>query len=415
MDRQHEAHGFSALPSGAGRPPSGQVNPLLREDTTIMDERTISSARVLFTSVRDDGPLPIPDDFLHTDGRRMPPFDSPRVLKLGAVALWAVLVVFGAAAYVIPTAPHSQDMSPLDAIGLVQDHFGNGALEDEKIEIVGFVSWRTHPKKCWDFSHHKSYTAPHSGMPLRIHDCMDDPDKFLIPVKGTGPIKIVKDDLGKTYPYCLDAPGGMQLQFWNCSGAPEENLMFLPNQKGMGTYRLEKNLTMCVDVPNNDGANGKMLQMWNCHIKAFDQHFSVHAPVNCEWGQWGRWAACSAHCGGGERRRARAKAYGVTVQKSSTGQSYFYALKKLDRPHGGGKDCPGAQQEKEICNTHQCTDTNGQKAESSLSAQTQFAASAPETTIAPVHNGVRALHDQFQGVVFAACLATVYFRTLAIC
>merc|ERR1712190_569044 len=111
---------------------------------------------------------------------------------------------------------------------------------------------------------------------------------------------------------------------------------------------------MCVDVPNNNPKNGHMLQMWNCHHRTYDQHFSVHAPVNCEWGEWGEWAPCSAHCDGGQRQRARAKAFGVTVQKSSTGQSYFYALKKLDRPHGGGKDCVGAPQQKQSCNVHAC-------------------------------------------------------------
>merc|ERR1712151_1177059 len=128
-----------------------------------------------------------------------------------------------------------------------EDGLGDSSLEDEKIEIVGHVVWRTHPEMCWDFSHTRHFTTPQSGMTLRIHKCTEQPDRFLIPVKGTGPIKIVKDDHGGTYPFSLDAPRGTELQFWNCSQAPKENLMFLPNAQGKGTYRLEKNLSMCVD------------------------------------------------------------------------------------------------------------------------------------------------------------------------
>merc|ERR1712190_581961 len=135
---------------------------------------------------------------------------------------------------------------------------------------------------------------------------------------------------------------------------------------------------MCVDVPNNNPKNGHMLQMCNCHHRTYDQHFSVHAPVNCEWGEWGEWAACSAHCGGGQRQRARAKAFGVTVQKSSTGQSYFYALKKLNRPHGGGKDCQGEPEQEEVCNAQVCTET--EEIEPTAKRAAAFNAFAPTTT-----------------------------------
>lgn len=415
MDRG-ELHGFSTLSLDERRTTAkGQFRSLLGTSPMVADERTIPSARALEVGF-NPGYGRHDEEFCSGNLLRLPPLDGPQVFRFGTVAVCGVLLVFAAVAFVKPTQTYPQDLFALDVIGLAQEHFvNNDALHDEKIEIVGYVSWRTHPRKCWDVSHSANYSVPHSGLPLRIHDCVAEPDKFLIPVKGTGPIRIVKDALGNTYPFCLDSPRGTELQFWNCSQAPQKNVLFLPNSRGMGTYRLEKNLSMCVDVPNNDAKNGKMLQMWNCRAKTFDQHFSVHAPVNCEWGEWGEWAKCSALCDGGERKRARAKAYGVTVQKSSTGQNYFYALKKLDRSHGGGKECSGSATMGEHCNTHHCSDSQDSRVMISEPDNVKQHASdrEPETTKRPVKSSNRGLHGNFMGLMLSALLLVSSSRTSA--
>lgn len=219
-----------------------------------------------------------------------------------------------------------------------------------RIEIVGTVSWRTHPGKCWDYTHRQVNPTPHPGMQLSIYDCVEKPDKFIVPVKGTGSIKIAGDER-----WCLDAPGGAQLQFWDCDKANQANVRFIPNKSGIGTYRLASKPNKCIDVPNHDPANGNRLQMWRCvDENDEDMHFSIHAPVDCKWASWDAWTNCSEVCGGGERTRQRTKSYGVVVRKSDSRESLFYPLKKLTRPHSGGKECEGESLDSQECNTHSC-------------------------------------------------------------
>ena len=61
--------------------------------------------------------------------------------------------------------------------------------------------------------------------------------------------------------------------------------------------------------------------------------FSVTEPVDCVWGDYGKWSACSKSCGGGEKTRSRAK-----------------ATEKVN----GGNECLGEATQTETCNTALC-------------------------------------------------------------
>ena len=52
------------------------------------------------------------------------------------------------------------------------------------------------------------------------------------------------------------------------------------------------------------------------------------------WAKWQFWGACSAECGGGERKRYRECAAPASAH--------------------GGNGCPGSVEEGEPCNTHAC-------------------------------------------------------------
>ena len=63
---------------------------------------------------------------------------------------------------------------------------------------------------------------------------------------------------------------------------------------------------------------------WTCIL------FSVDGV----WAKWQFWGACSAECGGGERKRYRECAAPASAH--------------------GGNGCPGSVEEGEPCNTHAC-------------------------------------------------------------
>ena len=59
----------------------------------------------------------------------------------------------------------------------------------------------------------------------------------------------------------------------------------------------------------------------------------VELEVDCEWGSWGEWTACSADCGGGRKSRSRP----VATPASD-----------------GGKPCEGNSTQWENCNMQTC-------------------------------------------------------------
>jgi hypothetical protein len=185
-------------------------------------------------------------------------------------------------------------------------------------------------------------------MQVQLYDCLDKPDRFLLPVRGTAPIRIAGNES-----FCLDAPGGSQLQFWTCKEAPEMNVMFESDPQGQGRYRL-RDRGMCMDVPNGDDAPGNFLQMWPCASAGVNMRFSVHAPVDCEWSEWEDWGKCSEPCGGGHTIRARRKIHGLHLRRANTQEHIFYGLKTMNKPLFGGKKCTGETNDMKPCGTAKC-------------------------------------------------------------
>ena len=64
------------------------------------------------------------------------------------------------------------------------------------------------------------------------------------------------------------------------------------------------------------------------------KHYFLEPPVDCSWGDWSEYSACSVTCGGaGTQTRTRSKA----VEAS-----------------GGGFDCAGPTEETTSCNNGEC-------------------------------------------------------------
>uniref|UniRef100_A0A7S1RJV6 Ricin B lectin domain-containing protein n=1 Tax=Alexandrium catenella TaxID=2925 RepID=A0A7S1RJV6_ALECA len=155
-----------------------------------------------------------------------------------------------------------------------------------------YIAWAQHPDKCWDV------VRPHgtqNGMKLQMWDCANVKDKFMVPAGGFGPIKLASDP-----EYCLDAPGKTNLlQFWKCSEAPRENILFTVPKASQGLIHPANHSGKCLDVPDGDTSNGRRVQQWNCSSegdRSRDMQFVIHWPVTCEWGPWSEWSNCSSAC-----------------------------------------------------------------------------------------------------------------------
>ena len=62
----------------------------------------------------------------------------------------------------------------------------------------------------------------------------------------------------------------------------------------------------------------------------------INNSVDCTWGPWGSWSACSKTCGGGTRTQTR--------------------IKSVVEANGG--DCIGKNQQEETCNQEKCRKYN---------------------------------------------------------
>ena len=60
--------------------------------------------------------------------------------------------------------------------------------------------------------------------------------------------------------------------------------------------------------------------------------YNFHRTVDCSWLDWSDWSACNQTCGGGQRYRIRVSSPALY----------------------GGKNCSGASEEKETCNSQPC-------------------------------------------------------------
>uniref|UniRef100_A0A7R9ZYT5 Uncharacterized protein n=1 Tax=Pyrodinium bahamense TaxID=73915 RepID=A0A7R9ZYT5_9DINO len=242
----------------------------------------------------------------------------------------------------LPAIPTSMLTSLRTAVG------GGG----RDLEFSAYISWRRHPSKCLDCSHRRiEHWAPHAGMPLQLLDCLEEPDLFLLPLQGTGAIK-----LNGYEGLCLDAPELTHLQFWDCMEAPSMNLRFVLDESATtGSFRFDAPRGMCLDVPNSSPKNGNRLQVWPCtREKAGDETFDIHVPIDCKWEQVGEWGSCSEVCGGGHQGRPRHRVYGAHLRNATTGESNFYVLKEFSSAQWHGKDCQGDNFQLRSCNTQEC-------------------------------------------------------------
>lgn len=94
--------------------------------------------------------------------------------------------------------------------------------------------------------------------------------------------------------------------------------------------------------PTNGGesCDGAMKEVRACNEAKYQKEecgleAAVEDPVDCVYGEWSAWGACSASCGGGQTQRSR--------QINS-------------RPENGGRTCDGLLEEIKGCNSHLCSE-----------------------------------------------------------
>jgi len=180
-------------------------------------------------------------------------------------------------------------------------------LHDDKYAAWTTFRWAKHPTKCLDVA------GENIGSQLQIWTCSDrfpKKQRFIVPqTNSAGEIRWATDP-----GLCLDNAGGngITLQMWNCSMIPKKNRMFLisPDGKGHSRIRLAARPSKCVDIPMGKTDNGWKLQLWDCDDvsgKGREDNiaFSTITVVNCHWGGWSTWSACSVTCGGGSHIRSR--------------------------------------------------------------------------------------------------------------
>jgi len=193
-----------------------------------------------------------------------------------------------------------------------------------------YITWAKHPNKCWDVR-----TPPsgyHNGMVVQVWNCSEEPDKFIIPAGGFGPIRMAANS-----EYCLDAPGkSVTLQLWKCHEAPKDNLMFRVPKGRYGIIQPANDHSKCVDIPDENTTSGRTLQQWPCQRNhEVDEIFVIHWPVECKWGDWSDWSACSRVC-----------------KKTRTRKEFQDSKQKEDKR--AGNQCDGKEQESRSCNVQHC-------------------------------------------------------------
>jgi len=169
------------------------------------------------------------------------------------------------------------------------------------------------PERCWTASASQALVAiPNSTTTsvvwtqLRLGDCIANPDRFLIPAYGVGPIRWA------SHPYlCLDVPDqSAKLQLWRCDESPLSHLEFVLPAGDRGPIRFKSAQDRCLDVPGPLDSNN-VLQVWTCGWgHAQDQDFIVQRlereePVDCEWSQWSQWSSCPIGCALVDQTRSR--------------------------------------------------------------------------------------------------------------
>jgi len=193
------------------------------------------------------------------------------------------------------------------------------------------IAWAKQPHKCLQVER----IEMRGGQRLQLRHCGLDSDSFLIPKgRGTGPIRWAQHPS-----LCFDAPGGSQLQLWNCSHAPDKNKLFILNDGEEFAIRWKAHPDMCLDVPNGRSEDGTFLQLWRCgqpgSSRLANMQFLVATvPTDCEWGPWSEWSPCTKTCSIGTQSRTR---------EVVAWQAF------------GGSPCVGNSAQPQLCGEGDCT------------------------------------------------------------
>lgn len=198
------------------------------------------------------------DKFLQTQSGKPQRLSWRWVLIACFVGLGVFACALGTFQATTSPSMHNQPNEATNLIEVGNEQYG---AEPYGIEQYVRILWEPHPYKCMEV---KSGTSHKYGI-VYIWDCENiDSEIFITPQFGaTGPIKWAKHP-----ELCLDAPGGSQLQFWQCQNTPDNNMQFIMPEKGQGTIRLATtHPNKCVDVPDNNDQNGNWLQIWDCDAR----------------------------------------------------------------------------------------------------------------------------------------------------
>jgi len=193
------------------------------------------------------------------------------------------------------------------------------------------IAWAKQPQKCLQVER----IDMRGGQRLQLRQCGLDSDSFLVPKgRGTGPIRWAQHPS-----LCFDAPGGSQLQLWNCSRASNQHKLFNFDDGEEFVIRSKAHPGMCLDVPNGRAEDSTFLQLWHCgepgSSRLANMQFMVATiPTDCEWGPWSEWSACTKTCSIGTQSRTR---------QVMAWQAF------------GGRPCAGSSVQPQLCGEGECS------------------------------------------------------------
>lgn len=163
------------------------------------------------------------------------------------------------------------------------------------VQMVSEVHWVNDLNKCMDV--HKGLA--HNGNVPQIYECKGSrSEQFILPQGGTGIIQ------WRMFPdLCLNTPDGEQVIWWDCESSHPTNILFSVPQNGLGPIQSVTHPDKCVSLPQDTPKDGTWFQMSDCADQGNHVDFKFDF-IDCVWGAWSEWSACTQECGGGMRERA---------------------------------------------------------------------------------------------------------------
>mmetsp|Transcript_77537 Transcript_77537/g.171737 ORF Transcript_77537/g.171737 Transcript_77537/m.171737 type:complete len:327 (-) Transcript_77537:107-1087(-) len=165
-------------------------------------------------------------------------------------------------------------MTILGMMGVALWHGSSGLLRSavlkgdtmEKVEVsTGQIQWVRDPTKCIRLGGEGDPHGIYKKVP-QLWDCDDEKVQFIVDAKQDG--GEIRPELEDTI--CLDAPGGVQLQFWPCKEKYKRHMEWVWHHLD-GKIHLKGNPDYCLDVPNKrelpahpELINGHPMELWEC-------------------------------------------------------------------------------------------------------------------------------------------------------